>query len=61
MSELERVERKLKILNLNRCMNCSAFVSCVEPLKEDIADCDHFDELPDEEQVGVVTLGKSHD
>jgi hypothetical protein len=52
----EEVDRKLRIENLTRCMNCSGFVTCREPFKEDVVDCDHFSELPDEKQVVVVGL-----
>jgi hypothetical protein len=54
----EGLQRKLKIENLTRCMNCSVFVTCKEPFKEDIVDCSHFQELPDEKQVVVVGFCK---
>ena len=54
----EGIERKLRIENLTRCMNCSVFVTCAEPFKENVADCDHFLELPDSEQVVVVKLNE---
>ena len=50
------LQRKLKIENLTRCMNCSVFMACREPLKEDVVDCDHFVEIPDKEQVIVIGL-----
>jgi hypothetical protein len=56
MNEIESVERKLKILNLNRCLNCAAFSSCEESLKEDVAECELFDELPDKNQVIITKL-----
>jgi hypothetical protein len=52
----KELQRKLKIENLTGCMNCSVFVTCKEPFKEDIVDCNHFSELPDEKQVVVVGL-----
>jgi hypothetical protein len=52
----EKLSHKLKIENLTRCMNCSAFVTCREPFKEDVVDCDHFVEIPDKEQVIVICL-----
>jgi hypothetical protein len=56
MNELENEEKKLKILNLTRCLNCSLFISCLEQLKEDIAECERFDELPDKMQVIITKL-----
>jgi hypothetical protein len=50
------VERKLKIENLTRCMNCLAFVACCELRKEDIVDCQNFKEIGLENQVTLVNL-----
>ena len=58
MNDNDWLSRKLKILNLNRCMNCSKFIDCKESQKEEISDCPSFDELPDNEAVVVVELGK---
>jgi hypothetical protein len=52
----EGFQRKLKIENLTRCFNCSMFVTCEEPFKEDIVDCDHFSEIPTQKQVIVAKL-----
>lgn len=52
----EEVERKLRIENLTRCMNCSAFVTCKESYKENVIDCDHFVEIGEEKQVVVIRL-----
>ena len=49
-------QRKLKIENLTRCMNCSVFVTCKESFKENVVDCDHFSEIPTQKQVLVVKL-----
>lgn len=59
------IERKLRIENLTRCMNCSAFVTCKECEKENVVDCDHFVEIADEEQIVIISLcewakGKQH-
>lgn len=54
----EKVERKMKIENLERCMNCVGFEDCKEKMKEDIVDCDHFEELDEEDQVVVVNLNE---
>jgi hypothetical protein len=50
------VERKLKIENLTRCINCLAFVVCCESRKEDIADCVRFKEVGLGNQVTVFNL-----
>jgi hypothetical protein len=54
----KKVERKMKIENLERCMNCLGFEICKERMKEDVVDCDHFEELSDNEQVVVVNLNE---
>jgi hypothetical protein len=54
----KKVERKMKIENLARCMNCLGFENCKEKMKEDIVECGHFEELPDDEQVVVVSLNE---
>jgi hypothetical protein len=54
----KKIERKMKIENLTICMNCVGFVNCKEEMKEDIVDCDHFEELLDDEQVVVVNLNE---
>jgi hypothetical protein len=50
------LQRKLKIENVTRCFNCSVFVTCEEPFKEDVVDCDHFVEITEVRQVVVVKL-----
>lgn len=57
MKKSKELERKLKIENLEKgCLNCQAFVSCRMCRKESIIDCDHFVELPEDQQVVVVNL-----
>ena len=51
------LQRKLKIENLTKCMNCRTFMSCKEPFKENVVDCGHhFLEEAESEQVVVVKL-----
>jgi hypothetical protein len=50
------VERKLKIENLTRCMNCTRFVTCSEDKKENVVDCQHYQEIGVENQVVVESL-----
>ncbi|NLE04461.1 MAG: hypothetical protein GX638_06640 [Crenarchaeota archaeon] len=53
----EKLERKVRIENVNRCLNCISFVTCSESFKENIADCgEKFVELPLDKQVLVVSL-----
>jgi hypothetical protein len=52
----EKLERKLKVERLGRCMNCRFFVSCREDKKENIEDCGEFRELSSERQVVVIGL-----
>lgn len=54
----KETDRKLKIENLERCLNCSLFAGCLEPKKEDIADCDHFSELSSAKQVLIIALAE---
>jgi len=35
---------KLKRENLERCLNCTKFEQCKEPVKENIIDCEKFEE-----------------
>ena len=48
----KKVEIKMKIENLERCMNCLGFENCEEEMKEDVVDCDHFEEIQDGEESG---------
>lgn len=48
--------RKLKIENLERCMNCLGFVACKEEKKEDVVDCTRFREEPIERQKVAANL-----
>ena len=51
----DEVKRKLKIENLERCMNCRLFTHC--PLvKDEIVCCSKFQEVDVNEQVVVVGL-----
>jgi hypothetical protein len=50
------LERKLRIENLTRCMNCEAFVTCKECEKENLAECDHYREIAARKQVVLVSL-----
>ena len=51
------VDRKLRIENLTRCMNCLAFVTCVECNKENVVECDHYREIVPRKQVLVMLVG----
>ena len=55
---VKSVRRKIKIENLIRCMNCSVFVTCVEDLKENVVECDHYSEVSKEKQVIVIPLSE---
>ena len=50
------LDRKLRIENMTRCMNCEAFVTCKECEKENVVDCDHFREIAVRKQVVTVSL-----
>jgi hypothetical protein len=53
----EKLERKVRIENLTRCMNCLSFTTCSEPFKENMVDCgEKFVELPVDKQVVVISL-----
>ena len=52
------LERKLRIENLTRCMNCEAFVTCGECEKENVVECSHYREIPPRKQVVVVGLSE---
>jgi hypothetical protein len=54
----EEVDKKLRIENLTRCLNCSVFVTCKEPYKENAAECDHFEEIQSQKQVVVIGLAE---
>ena len=59
MEESRELSRKLKIENLEKCMNCLIFVTCREPFKEDLVDCGHhLLEEPESEQIVVVKLSE---
>jgi hypothetical protein len=51
----KRLARKLRVENLERCLNCSHFADCSENMV-DIVICERFDELEVEDQVIVVGL-----
>jgi hypothetical protein len=52
----KRVDKKLKIENLTRCMNCNRFVTCSEKEKENIVDCLRYREVGRGNQVVAVRL-----
>jgi len=52
---LSKIEKKLKIENLERCLNCSCFNRCLE-LKEEVALCEKFKEVPMKKQLVIVSL-----
>lgn len=55
----ENTEKKLRIENLTRCCSCALFQkNCKEPFKENIVECDHFSELPENEQFVIVRLSE---
>ncbi len=43
MTEAE-LQKKIRIQNIERCINCALFNLCVEVSKEDIVDCEKFEE-----------------
>jgi hypothetical protein len=51
----ERLARKLRAENLERCLNCSHFADCSENMV-DIVVCERFDELKVDDQVIIVGL-----
>lgn len=53
---MREFDRKLKIENLTRCMNCSRFVTCEETFKENVLECERVREIPAQKQVVVVEL-----
>ena len=53
---VKSVRRKIKIENLTRYMNCLAFVTCVEPLKEDVVECGQYSEVSKDKQIIVISL-----
>ena len=53
--ELDRLERKLKIENLERCLNCKSFLKCTL-LKEEVSICSSFEEIPLKKQLIIVNL-----
>jgi hypothetical protein len=53
-----KFERKLRIENLTRCMNCEAFVTCGECEKENVVECDHYKEIAPRKQVLVISLSE---
>jgi hypothetical protein len=55
--ELDRLEKKLKSENIERCLNCKLFCKCIE-LKEEVCTCERFRELPLREQLIVVNLAE---
>lgn len=51
----DEVRKKLKIENLERCMNCKLFVNC--PLvKDEVVCCTNYREVDEREQVIVIGL-----
>ena len=53
--KLSRVEKKLKLENLTRCLNCALFCQC-ELRKEEMIVCDKFKEISAKKQLVVVSL-----
>ena len=54
---VDKIEKKLKIENIERCLNCKLFSSCTE-MKEEIVVCSRFKELPIRRQLIVVSLAE---
>jgi hypothetical protein len=51
----DEVKRKLRVENLERCMNCRQFTHC--PLiKDEIVCCAKYQEVDEKEQVVVINL-----
>ena len=53
--KLIKVEKKLKIENIERCLNCKLFIEC-EERKEEVVVCNRFKETPAKDQLVVVRL-----
>jgi hypothetical protein len=59
---VERVALKMKISNIERCLNCELFSDCPHQ-KEEMITCEKFSQLPIGKQLIVVSLeqfGKLH-
>ena len=54
-SRLSKIEKKLKLENLTRCMNCELFCRC-KLVKEEMIVCSKFSEINDDKQVVIVPL-----
>ena len=52
---LSKIEKKLKIENLTRCLNCALFCKC-RLQKEEIIVCEKYREIDVERQVVIVPL-----
>jgi hypothetical protein len=52
----KETDRKLRMENLTRCMNCLTFSVCNEERKEDVVCCAHYREVEAESQVVVMLL-----
>ena len=53
--KLSKVEKKLKLENLTRCINCALFCQC-ELRKEEMIVCDRFKEINTKKQLIIVSL-----
>ncbi len=63
LEKLDILEKKLKIENIERCLNCKSFLRCKER-KEDVVVCEHYKEVPVKQQLVIVKLSeyeKLHD
>lgn len=53
----KQTERKLKLENIERCLNCQEFLNCKICQKEDLTECAHkYTELPEEQQVVIISM-----
>jgi len=53
--KLSKVEKKLKLENIERCLNCKLFSDCPET-KEEVIVCSKFKEIPVKQQLVIVKL-----
>jgi hypothetical protein len=52
---MNKIEKKLKMENIERCLNCKLFCRC-KLQKEEMVICYDYSEVSDDEQVVVVPL-----
>ena len=52
---MNKIEKKLKLENLTRCLNCRLFCDC-DLKKEEMIVCDRFKEINVKKQLIIVPL-----